>query len=40
MKNENKVFDAKTDKELLDMIKKVYTNVDYAIGYPVCLYNI
>lgn len=36
MENENKVFDAKTDKELLNMIKKVYTNVDYAIGYPVC----
>ena len=35
--NNDKVFDAKTDKELIDVIKKVYTNVDHTIGYPVCL---
>ena len=36
MENNYNVFDAKTDRELLDIIKKVYVNVDHAIGYPVC----
>ena len=36
IKEENKTFDAKTEKELLDMVKKVYYNVDHCIGYPVC----
>ena len=35
-KEEKKVFDPKNEKELLDIVKKVYTNVDHAIGYPVC----
>ena len=34
--DENKTFDAKTEKDLIDMIKKVYENVDHCIGYPVC----
>lgn len=33
---ENKTFDAKNEKELIDMFKKVYNNVDHCIGYPVC----
>lgn len=28
----------KVEAELIDLVKKVYKNVDHCIGYPVCLY--
>lgn len=36
--DEEKTFNEKTELELVNLIKKLYTNVDYAIGYPVCQY--
>ena len=35
---DNKKFDVKLEKELIEMVKKVYNNVDHCIGYPVCQY--
>lgn len=31
-------FDAKTEKELIELIKQLYNDVDHSIGYPVCQY--
>ncbi len=33
-----RMFEAKSEEELIELIKKFYNNVDHSIGYPVCQY--
>ena len=34
----DELFDAKSEAELVELVKKLYNNVDHSIGYPVCQY--
>lgn len=36
--NDNKLFDPKSEEELIELIKSFYTRIDHSIGYPVCQY--